>query len=101
MQQTPAPKPVIWVGPARRELKDLPREVQRTMGIALWFAQQGATHPAASPRKGRLAGGVIYVLCAFRKKAKSGVATPKLLLDRVAERLRQARRLHEETGGSR
>ncbi len=122
MQETPAPKPVVWIGPARRELKDLPREVQRTMGIALWFAQQGSTHPAASPMKGKLAGvievredydrstyrlmylaklgGVVYVLCAFQKKAKSGSATPKPLLDLVAERLRQARKLHQQHGGS-
>ena len=122
MHQPAAPKPVVWVGPARRELKELPREVQRTMGIALWFAQQGSIHPAASPMKGSLAGvievrddydrstyrlmylaklgGVVYVLCAFQKKAKSGVATPKHLLDRVQERLRQAGKLHEQHGGS-
>jgi phage-related protein len=92
------------------------------MGIALWFAQLGSAHPAAAPMKGNLAGvievredsnrstyrlmyvaklgGVVYVLCAFQKKATSGIATPKSLLDRVAERLRQARKLHEQTGGS-
>lgn len=92
------------------------------MGIALWFAQQGSTHPAASPMKGSLAGvfeiredldrstyrlmylaklgSVVYVLCAFQKKARSGIATPKHLLDRVEERLRQARKLHERHGGS-
>jgi phage-related protein len=116
------PKPVVWVGRARRELKELPREVQRTMGIAIWFAQQGSTHPAALPLKGSLAGvievrddydrrtyrlmylaklgNVVYVLCAFQKKAKSGIGTPKTLLDRVADRLRQARELHEQTGGA-
>lgn len=122
MRQTAAPKPVVWVGPARRELKDLPREVQRTMGVALWFAQQGSAHPAAAPRKGPLAGvievredydqgtyrlmnlvnlgSVVSVLCAFQKKAKSGIATPKPLLDRVAVRLRQARKLHQSHRGS-
>ncbi len=111
------PKPVIWVGPARRELKALPQEVQRTMGIALWFAQQGKIHPAANPMRGGLAGvvevrdefdrrtyrlmyvaklgDVIYVLAAFQKKAVKGIATPKLLLDRIADRLRQARAIHE------
>lgn len=122
MQQTPVPKPVVWIGPARRELKDLPREVQRAMGTALWFAQQGSIHPAASPMRGNLAGvfevredfdrstyrlmyvaklgSVVYVLCAFQKKAKSGIATPKHLLNRVEERLRQAREHHEHYGGS-
>ena len=122
MEETRAPKPLVWIGPARSEVKDLPREVGRTMGVALWFAQQGSMHPTASPMKGNLAGvvevradddrstyrlmyvtklgGAVYVLSAFQKKAKSGVATPKHLLDRVEERLRQARTLHEERGGS-
>ena len=45
-------------------------------------------------------GGIVYVLCAFQKKATSGIATPKPLLSRVAERLCQARKLHEQNGGS-
>lgn len=114
------PKPVIWVGPARRELKALPREVQRTMGIALWFAQQGQVHPSASPMKGSLSGvvevredfdrntyrlmylaklgDVIYVLTAFPKKATKGIATPKPILDRIAARLRQAKAIHAGEG---
>lgn len=69
------PKPVIWVGPSRRELRSLPRQVQRTMGIAL--------------RE------VIFVLAAFQKKSRSGTATPGFMLDRIADRLRQAREIHE------
>ena len=121
MDQPTRPEPVIWVGPARRELKALPREVQRTMGIALWFAQQGRIHPAASLMKGARFGGVIevredfdrstyrlmyvaklgeviYALCAFRKKATKGIPTPRHLLDRVAERLRQAHEIHKQRG---
>src|SRR5438093_3831264 len=122
MEETRAPKPLVWIGPARSEMKHLPREVRRTIGIALWFAQQGSMHPSASPMKGNLAGvvevrvdddrstyrlmylaklgGAVYVLSAFQKKAKSGVATPRHLLDRVEERLRQARTLHRQRGGS-
>src|ERR1043166_1297276 len=110
MEATPAPKPLVWVGPARRELKELPREARRTMGIALWFAQQGSIHPRATPMRGDLVGvvevradddrstyrlmymarpgRVVYVLCAFQKKAKSGVGTPGYLLERVRGRLR-------------
>ena len=87
------------------------------MGVALWFAQQGQIHPAASPMRGRLAGvlevredfdrstyrlmyvaklgGVIFVLAAFQKKSRSGIATPRFMLDRIADRLRQAREIHE------
>ncbi|MBI2071559.1 MAG: type II toxin-antitoxin system RelE/ParE family toxin [Gemmatimonadetes bacterium] len=121
MDQPTQPKPVIWVGPARRELKALPREVRRTMGIALWFAQQRRMHPAAAPMKGKQFAGVIevredfgrstyrlmyvaklgdviYALCAFQKKATKGIATPKHLLTRVAERLRQAHAIHQQRG---
>lgn len=120
MNQPVRLKSVIWVGPARVELKELLREVQRSMGIAIWFAQQGLMHPAASLMKGQLGGvieirgdfdrntyrlmyvaklaGVIYVLCAFQKKATKGVATSKHVLDRVLERLKQARAIHAHRG---
>jgi len=39
----------------------MPREVQRTMGIALWFAQLGALHPVASPMQGKRFAGVMEV----------------------------------------
>ena len=122
MDQARPPKLVVWVSSARYELKALPREVQRTMGIALWFAQLGSLHRAATPMKGRQLvgvieiredydrstyrlmyiaklGDVIYAQCAFRKKAIKGIATPKHLLARVEERLRQASRIHEQQGG--
>lgn len=86
------------------------------MGIALWFAQQGEVHPASTPMRGPLSGVIevredfdrstyrlmyvaklgmaIYVLAAFQKKATRGVATPQFMLDRIADRLRQARAIH-------
>jgi phage-related protein len=115
----PTPKPIVWIGPARRELKALPQEVRRTMGIALWFGQQGLVHPAASPMQGTLRGVIevredhdgstyrlmyiaklgqsIYVLGAFQKKATQGTTTPRHLIDRIRERLRQARAIEEGT----
>ncbi|HXN11848.1 MAG TPA: type II toxin-antitoxin system RelE/ParE family toxin [Candidatus Acidoferrales bacterium] len=36
----------------------------------------------------------IYVLHAFQKKSKSGIATPKHDLDLIEEKLRRARELH-------
>ena len=41
--------------------------------------------------------GVIYVLHAFKKKAKRGVETPKPDLDRVRDRYRAARRHYRES----
>jgi phage-related protein len=116
-------QPLIWVGPARAELQTFPREVQRGMGIALWFAQQGLMHPSARPMKGQLGsvveiredfnrntyrlmyvaklGAVIYVLGAFQKKATKGIATPRHVLARILERVKQARAIHGHHGAER
>jgi phage-related protein len=40
MDETPL-KPLEWVGPARKEMKELPRPVQRVFGYAFQLAQQG------------------------------------------------------------
>lgn len=82
------------------------------MGAALQVAQYGGKHPNAKPWKGLGAGvmeivdrhdknayravyavnlgDVIYVLHAFQKKSKSGIATPKEEIERVRERYKQA-----------
>ena len=83
--------------------------------MALRVAQEGGTHGNAKPMKGRLRevtevvapcddvtyrlmysarlGDVMYVLHAFKKKAHSGVATPKHELDLVAQRLHLAKEI--------
>ena len=118
MQPRTSLKPVIWVGPSRHELKSLPREVQRAMGIiALSQAQRGRVDPSARLMRGARLRGVIevrddfdrrtyrlmytttfdeaiYALCAFPKKATSGIKTPKRLLALVEKRLRDARVIH-------
>ena len=93
----------------------LPTEVKAKVGHALYAAQQGATDPAAKPLKGF--GGVsvmeivapfdgntwravytvrfrgfVYVLHAFQKKSKSGIATPKKDIDLIQQRLAAAER---------
>ena len=84
---------------SRRDMKDMPKTVQRTFGVALFAVQCGATPPDAKPLKGfggsgvlelieddrnrtyravytvRFAGAV-YVLHVFQKKSKRGIATP-------------------------
>ena len=40
-------------------------------------------------------GEAIYVLGAFQKKATQGTATPRHLIDRIRERLKQARAIEE------
>ena len=93
--------------------------MRRDVGQALYAAQRGETDPAAKPLTGF--GGArimeivdrhdtntyravytarfdeaIYVLHAFQKKAKSGIATPKPEIDLIRRRLFEAERLHRE-----
>jgi phage-related protein len=112
-------RPVIWVGSSRRDLRGFPNEVRRDIGHALFAAQQGETDPAAKPLRGFGGGSIveivadrvggtwravytvryreaIYVLHAFQKKSKRGIATPKKDLDLIRHRLAEAERLHRE-----
>lgn len=106
-------KPIVWMGQTRKELRAMPEDVKDEVGFALDAAQKGTKVAYASPMKGDLrtvteirvdhAGdtyrtmyttemeGVVYVLDAFKKKSKSGVATPEEYLDRIRERLKKAR----------
>jgi phage-related protein len=49
------PKPVVWVGSSRRDLKAFPKRVRSDIGQALYAAQMGETDPAAKPLKGSAA----------------------------------------------
>lgn len=115
----PTPKPVRWIGSSRDDLKSFPKDVQRSVGVALWAAQLGSKAPYAKPLKGFSGAGVleivddfdgdayravytvrfaqvIYVLHAFQKKSKRGIATPRAELDRVTERLKRAKKVYEQ-----
>ena len=106
-------KPVVWIGDSLESLKKFPEEVQGVMGYALYLAQTGTKHRSVKPLKGfggagvleivedydgdtyravytvKLAG-VIYVLHAFQKKSKKGIATAKSEIDLVKKRLKKA-----------
>ncbi len=112
-------KPVIWIGSSRRDLREMPQQVRRDIGQALYAAQQGATDPAAKPLKGFGGARVmeiveryrtdayravytahfdnaVYVLHAFQKKSKSGIATPKQEIALIRRRLVEAERHYRE-----
>ena len=112
-------RPIIWIGSSRRDLSGFPREVRRDIGRSLYAAQQGETDPSAKPLKGFGGGSVveviaghrgdtwravytvrfaeaIYVLHAFQKKAKKGIATPNKDMNLIRQRLAEAERLHRE-----
>jgi len=114
-------KPLLWVGPAKRDFLNFPAAVKDDMGNALGIAQFGGTAPTAKPWKG-LGPGVLeiveshdgnayravytvrfekalYVLHAFQKKSPSGIRTAKRDVNLVEQRLKQAQRDYEEHYG--
>ena len=112
-------KPVEWMGSSKADLKRFPDPVQGRMGFAIYRAQLGRRHRDAKPLKGFGPGvvevvarhdgdtfravytvrfeTVVYVLHAFQKKARRGIATPKQELDLVRRRLRAAERHYRDT----
>ena len=112
-------KPVIWVGSSRKDLRAFSRQVRADIGRALYAAQMGDTDPAAKPLKGfggtrvmeivdrhdtntyravytAQFAGIIYVLHAFQKKSKRGIATPQKDIELIRRRLADAVRLHKQ-----
>ncbi len=113
MPDAPRLKSVIWIGSSRKDLRALPDSVQDKVGYALYVAQRGGKHRDAKTLTGFGGANVqeivvdydrntyravytmrfaerIYVLHVFKKKAKSGIATPRNDLDLIERRLRQA-----------
>jgi phage-related protein len=109
---------VRWVGSSKEDLRDFPEEVRRRVGGALWDAQLGLKAPYAKPLRGFGGAGVleivddfegdtyravytvrfsgaVYVLHAFQKKSRRGIATSKAELDLIRQRLRRAREDYE------
>jgi phage-related protein len=115
-------RPLHWVASAKKDYLNFPAEVQDDMGYALGLAQLGAKHPNAKPWKGEGAGvfeivedhrgdtyravytvrfaKLVYVLHAFRKKAKSGIKTDQTDVKLIAERLKRAQIDYESRGTS-
>jgi phage-related protein len=112
------PKPVHWVG-SKNDLSAFPEEVRRRVGGGLWDAQCGIKARFAKPLRGFGGAGVleivddfegntyrvvytvsfarvVYVLHAFQKKSKRGIATPKADLDVIKLRFRRAREDYEK-----
>ena len=106
-------KKLTWIADSRSNVKSFPAGVQDDIGYALYAAQVGEMSTKAKPLHG-LGGGVmeivandesgtyravytvsigevIYVVHAFQKKSKAGIATPKPEMDLVRQRLKQLR----------
>lgn len=113
-------KPVIFVGSTKDDISDFPEEVRRACGYGIWQAQLGRRVGYAKAMKGALRDVIeiaaddergertyravytvtlddrVYVLHAFQKKSRQGIATSKAELDLIERRLREAKKQHEE-----
>lgn len=93
-------KPTIWIGSSHEDWKTFPDDVQDVMGYALHLAQCGEKANNAKPLVGFKGAsvleitenyntdtyravytvkfeGIVYILHAFQKESKKGIATPK------------------------
>ena len=113
VSEPPKVKSIVWIGSSRKDLKSFAAEVKDVMGYALYQAQVGRKAHSAKPLAGFGGAGVleivedhqtdtyravytvkfselVYVLHAFQKKSKKGIATPKPDIDLIKGRLRTA-----------
>jgi len=104
---------IVWIGSSLMDLKSFPADVKDGIGYALYQAQLGSKAPSAKPLAGFGGASVveivedfqtgtyraiytvkfskaIYVLHAFQKKSKKGIATPKPDIDLIKQRLKLA-----------
>ena len=106
---------IQWIRAARRDFDEFPRSVREHALDALTAVAEGAHPPIAKPLAGFAAGvlelvlrgrgaayRVVYVLHlgpdvwvvhAFQKKSKSGIATPKSEIDLIREPIKRLREL--------
>jgi phage-related protein len=123
----PFVKLLVWVGSSLKDLREFPEAVKDEMGFALYETQCGLKPLDAKPLKGFGGAKVleivsdyqtdtyravytvrfdarVYVLHAFQKKSKKGIATSQSDIELIKRRLKQAEELHkawqqEQSGG--
>ena len=113
--ELPAIRPVVWIGTSKKNLLGFPKGAQKLIGDELQLIQFGEMPTNTKPFKGvgsgvfeiaiRYAtdayravlavqlGEKIYVLHSFQKKAKKGIATPKMDVDLIRQRYSEAKEL--------
>lgn len=118
----PTIRPVVWLGDSKRNIQSFPEGARKLLGDEIQLIQFGGMPKDAKPFKG-IGSGVleialryasdayrvvlavqlgtrIYILHAFQKKSKKGIATPvrdaQLIRKRYAE-AQQLAQAHEET----
>jgi phage-related protein len=106
-------KSLLWVCSSKKDLKQMPADVQDVFGHALDLAERGLKHPEVKPLKGFGGPGVlevvedfdtntyravytvrfdnaVYVLHCFQKKSTSGVKTAQRDIELIRTRLQAA-----------
>ncbi len=112
-------RPILWIGSALKDLKEMPEQVKKEFGHSLREIQKGIDPGNTKVLKHLGETGIleiivdekagtfrtvytvefkdaIAVLHVFQKKSKSGIATPKHEIALVLKRLQQARIEYEE-----
>ncbi|MCM2397753.1 type II toxin-antitoxin system RelE/ParE family toxin [Rhizobium sp. S95] len=104
-------RPISWIKAARKAFEEFPEAVQLETLRALTIAAEGQKSDSAKPMQGLGAGVMeialrhrgdawrviyalqigtdIWVVHAFQKKSKSGIATPKQEIDLIRERIKR------------
>ncbi len=113
--ETPVLRPLIWVGSSKRNLLTFPSGAQKLIGDELQLIQFGGIPKDAKLFRGVGSGVIeialrydsaayrtvaavqlgrkIYVLHAFQKKFKKGIATPQQDIDLIKQRYMEAKEL--------
>src|SRR5580692_11230883 len=111
-------RPLVWLGDSKKKLRDFPEGAQKLLGDELQLIQFGGMPKDAKPFKGVGSGVLelalryvtdayrvvvavqlgkrIYVLHAFQKKSKTGIATPQRDVDLIKKRYAEAQELARE-----
>jgi len=115
--EPPILRPVVWLGDSKSELQTFPKAAQKIIGDELQLMQSGGMPKDAKPFKG-VASGIyeialrhskeayrvvlavkignrIYILHAFHKKSKQGIATPKNDIELIKRRYAEAQELEQ------
>lgn len=112
-------KRVVWISSSYKDFMEFPPSVRNAVGYALYYAQLGEKHEhtkilsgmgsagIAEVRENGPGGtyrvvytvemeGIVFVLHAFQKKSKSGIATPKQELELLKKRIKEAKSFYKD-----
>ena len=111
-------RPIVWMGNSRKTIQSFPLGAQKLIGDELQLLQFGGMPKDAKPFLGVGSGVIeialrydkdayrtvvavqlgkkIYVLHAFKKKSRQGIATPRHDLDLIRRRCAEARELAKD-----